>query len=341
MTRSGAMPGMPSPRHCVTASLPALCKVAVAALLAMTTSAVIGQTYPSRPIRFIVPFAPGGGNDVIARLIGVKLAEAWGQQVVVDNRAGAGGNIAAEMVARSAPDGYTIFMFNSANAIAPSLYKGLAYDPVRDFEPVILLATSPFALVVHPSTPAQSIKELIALAKATPRGLTYASGGNGSATHLAAEQFRQMAGIEMVHVPYKGAAPAFVDLIAGQVTLYFSSIPPALPHIKSGRVRALGLSSGQRSALLPELPTLAEAGVPGYESAVSYGIVVPARTPAEIVRKLNAEVRRILSDAETRSRLGNQGADVADGSPQDYGRYMKAEIAKWVKVIKASGAKVD
>jgi len=299
------------------------------------------QAYPIKPVRFVIPFAPGGGNDLIGRLIGGRLAETWNQQVVVDNRGGAGGNIAAEIVARSSPDGYTIFMFNSANAIAPSLYQSLPYDPVRDFDPVILVATSPFALVVHPSTPAQSVKELIALAKVKPRGLTFASGGNGSATHLSAEQFRQMAGVELLHVPYKGAGPAFVELIAGQVTMYFSSIPPALPHVKSGRVRALGISSERRTALFPELPTLAEAGVPGYESSVSYGIVVPARTPAAIVRQLNLDTAKVMGEPDTRSRLAAQGADAVGGSARDYERYMKAEIARWARVVKASGARVD
>jgi len=217
----------------------------------------------------------------------------------------------------------------------------LPYDPVRDFEPVILLATSPFALVVHPSTPAQSVKELIALAKAKPRGLTFASGGNGSATHLSAEQFRQMASVELLHVPYKGAGPAFVELIAGQVTMYFSSIPPAVPHVKSGRVRALGISSERRTALFPELPTLAEAGVPGYESSVSYGIVVPARTPAAIVRQLNLDFAKVMGEPDTRARLAAQGADTVGGSARDYERYMKAEIARWARVVKASGAKID
>jgi len=311
-------------------------------------SAVLGmagdahaQPYPSRPVRFVIPFAPGGGNDLIGRLIGGRLAETWNQQVVVDNRGGAGGNIAAEIVARSSPDGYTIFMFNSANAIAPSLYRNLPYDPVRDFDPVILVVTSPFALVVHPSTPAQSVKELIALAKARPRGLTFASGGNGSATHLSAEQFRQMAGIELVHVPYKGAGPAFVELIAGQVTMYFSSIPPAVPHVKSGRVRALGVSSERRTALFPELPTLAEAGVPGYESSVSYGIVVPARTPAAIVKQLNLDTAKVMAEPDTRARLAAQGTDTVGGSARDYERYMKAEITRWARVVKASGARVD
>jgi tripartite-type tricarboxylate transporter receptor subunit TctC len=299
------------------------------------------DAYPHKSIRFIVPFAPGGGNDVVARLIGAKLSERWGQQVIVDNRPGAGGNIAAEIVARSNPDGYTVFLFNSATAIAPSIYSKLGYDPVKDFEPVVLIATSPFALVVHPSIAAQSVKELIALARSKPKSLTYASGGNGSSTHLAGEQFKQMAGIELVHVPYKGAGPAFVDLLAGQVSLYFSSIPPALPHIKSGRVRALGVSGLRRSPLLPNVATIAESGVPGYESGASYGIVAPARTAASIVRKVNEDAGTALADADVRLRLESQGFDVIGGSPQEFSRYMKSEIARWAKVIKTSGARVE
>jgi tripartite-type tricarboxylate transporter receptor subunit TctC len=305
-------------------------------------SAASSEAYPQKAIRFIVPFAPGGGNDVIARLIGARLSETWGQQIVVDNRPGAGGNIAAETVARSNADGYTVFLFNSATAIAPSLYSKLGYDPVRDFEPIILIATSPFALVVHPSIAAHSVNELIALARSKPsRSLTYASGGNGSSTHLAGEQFKQMAGIELVHVPYKGAGPAFVDLLAGQVSLYFSSIPPALPHIKSGRVRALGVSSLRRSPLLPNLAPIAESGVPGYESSASYGIVAPARTPESIIRKFNHDAGAALSDADVKSRLESQGFDIVGGSPQQFSRYMKDEIARWAKVIKISGARVE
>ncbi|MGZ8268983.1 MAG: tripartite tricarboxylate transporter substrate binding protein [Burkholderiales bacterium] len=315
--------------------------IALSTGLLLAHNAVYAQTYPAKPIRFIVPFAPGGGNDVVARLIGGKLAEAWGHQVVIDNRPGAGGNIAAELVARSNPDGYTLFLFNSANAIAPSLYKNLAYDPVRDFEPVILISTSPFALVVHPSTPAQSVKELIALARAKPKSLTYASGGNGSSTHLAGEQFREMAGIDIVHVPYKGAGPAFVDLVAGQVTMYFASIPPALPQLKAGRVRALAVSSERRTSLLPDLPTIAEAGLRGYQSGASYGLVVPARTPTAVVKKLNVEVARILTDPDVRARLSSQGMEIASGTPQAFGSFMKAEMVMWARVIKASGARVE
>ena len=317
--------------------------VACALLLAvaMLPRGAAAQPYPDKPIRFIVPFAPGGGNDIIARLVGGKLAETWGQQIVVDNRGGAGGNIAGEITARSNPDGYTIFLFNSANAIAPSLYKDLPYDPVRDFEPVILMCIAPFAVVVHPSMPAPTVKEFIALAKAKPKGYTYASGGNGSATHLSAVLFAQMAGIDMVHVPYKGAGPALIDLVAGQVSLYFSSIPPALPHVKAGRVRVLGVTSKGRFPLLPESPTLSEAGVTGYQSETNYGIAVPAKTPAAIVKKLNEGFSAALRDPTVRSRLEGLGAEVAGGSPQDFARSMKAEIALWAKVVKLSGARVD
>ena len=311
---------------------------AVAVALPATAAA---QAYPDKPIRFIVPFAPGGGNDIIARLVGGKLAEMWSQQIVVDNRGGAGGNIAGEITARSNPDGYTIFLFNSANAIAPSLYKDLPYDPVRDFEPVILMCIAPFAVVVHPSMPAPTVKEFIALAKAKPKGFTYASGGNGSATHLSAVLFAQMAGIDMVHVPYKGAGPALIDLVAGQVSLYFSSIPPALPHVKAGRVRVLGVTSKGRFPLLPESPTLSEAGVTGYQSETNYGIAVPAKTPAAIVKKLNEGFSSALRDPTVRSRLEGLGAEVAGGSAQDFARSMKAEIALWAKVVKLSGARVD
>jgi tripartite-type tricarboxylate transporter receptor subunit TctC len=303
--------------------------------------AASAPAYPAKPIRFIVPFAPGGGNDLIARLIGTKLSESWGQQVVVDNRPGAGGNIAAEIAARSAADGYTIFLFNSTNAIAPSLFKSVPFDPIKDFEPVILIATSPFALVVHPSTPAKSVKDLIALAKAKPGVLTYASGGNGSSTHLAAEEFKQLAGIEMIHVPFKGGGPALIDVIGGRVTMYFSSLPPSLPHIKAGRLRALGITSKERSPLWPDLPTISEAALPGFESGSSYGIVVPAHTPKAIVLKMNAEIARLVATPEVSARLKEQGLHTGAGSPQDFGRFIKAEIAQWARVINASGAKVN
>ena len=298
-------------------------------------------TYPNRPIRFIVPFAPGGGNDIIARMVGQKLTEAWAQQVVVDNRAGAGGNIAAEISARSAPDGYTLFLLNSANLIAPSLYRRIAYDPIKDFAPITMMVSSPFLIVVHPETPARSVGDLIALAKSRPGTLTYASGGNGSSTHLAAELFRQLAGIKLVHVPYKGAAPAFIDLLAGQVALYFSSLPPAMPHLKAGKIRALAVTGLRRSRILPDLPTVVEAGVANYEASVTYGVVTAAGTPPAIVRKLHAEIVRILKQPEMRGRLEAQGTDLVASTPADYAREIVNEVAKWARVVKASGARVD
>ncbi len=311
---------------------------------AVATSAMSQRApglYPDRPIRFIVPFAPGGGNDIIARTVGQKLTESWGQQVVVDNRAGAGGNIAGEISARSAPDGYTLFLLNSANLIAPSLYRRIAYDPLKDFAPITLIASSPFLVVVHPDVAARTLGDLIALAKAKPGTLTYASGGNGSATHLAAAQLELATGVKILHVPYKGAAPAFIDLLAGQVALYFSSLPPAMPHVKSGRVRALAVTGSQRARVFPDLPTVAEAGVPGYTAAVTYGVVTTAKSPPEIVRKLHAEIVRILGLQEIKERLEGQGAELVAGTPAEYARAMINEHALWAKVVKASGARAD
>lgn len=307
----------------------------------MTVAAQQYPSYPIRPVRFIVSFAPGGGNDIIARMIGQKLTESWIHQVVVDNRAGAGGNIAAEIAARSAPDGYTLFLLNSANLIAPSLYRRIAYDPVKDFAPITMMVSSPFAIVVHPDTPARSVGELIALAKARPAALTFASGGNGSATHLAAELLALHAGIKLVHVPYKGAAPAFIDLLAGQVTMYFSSLPPAMPHLKAGRIRALAVTGSRRSRVLPDLPTAAEAGLANYEASVTYGVVTSAGTPADIVRKLYTEIVRILRLPDVRERLESQGTDLIASTPAEYARDILSEVAKWAKVVQASGARVD
>lgn len=299
------------------------------------------DAYPDRPIRFIVPFAPGGGNDMIARAVGQKLTEAWGHQVVVDNRPGAGGNIAGGIAARAVPDGYTLFLLNSANLIAPSLYRRIAYNPIRDFAPITLMVSSPFVIVVHPDTPIRSVGDLIALAKSRPGTLTYASGGNGSSSHLAAEQLALFAGIKLVHVPYKGAAPAFIDLLAGQVTMYFSGLLPAMPHLKAGRIRALAATGLRRSKVLPDLPTVVEAGVPNYEAAVTYGVVTTAKTPPQIVDKLHAEIVRILNQPEIRERLESQGTDVVVSTPAEYAREIETEIAKWARVVKASGASVD
>ncbi|OGA05443.1 MAG: hypothetical protein A2W68_03045 [Betaproteobacteria bacterium RIFCSPLOWO2_02_64_14] len=299
------------------------------------------DAYPSRPIRLIVPFAPGGGNDIIARVVGQKLSESWNQQVVVDNRPGAGGNVAGAIAARAAPDGYTLFQYNIANAIAVGLYRRLGYDPARDFAPITLIGSAPFIVVAHTGLPARSLGEFIALAKSQPGRLAYASGGNGSSTHLAAELFRTATGINIVHVPYKGGGPALVDVIAGQVAIYFASVPAALPHVKAGRVRALALTGSRRSKALPDLPTAQEAGVAGYESSAWYGLVVPAKTPAAIVARLNTEIVRLLGLPDVRERLESQGADLVANSPQEFGRHIQSEIAKWARVVKASGARVD
>ena len=299
------------------------------------------QEYPSKPIRLIVPFAPGGGNDILARMVAQKLDERWSQQVVVDNRGGAGGNIAAEMAARAPADGYTLFLLNSANLIAPSLYRRLAYDPVRDFAPVTLMVSSSFLIVVPVDSSLRTLGDLIAQARARPGTLTFASGGNGSSTHLAAELFAQQASIKLVHIPYKGAGPAFIDLLGGQVALYWSSVLPAMPYLNSGRVRALALTGSHRAKILPELPTAQESGLRNYESSVTYGIAVPAGTPAAIVRKLQEEIDRVLNLPDIRARLERQGLDVVAGTTADYAKAIKAEVAKWAQIVKVSGAKVD
>ncbi|MBI3068856.1 MAG: tripartite tricarboxylate transporter substrate binding protein [Betaproteobacteria bacterium] len=298
--------------------------------------------YPSKTIRFVLPYPPGGGTDTIARPLAQRLTEALGQQVVVENRGGAGGAIGMEVVARTAPDGYTIVLAVTAQlAVNVSLYKRLPYDPVRDYAPITLLATGPYLLVVHPSLPVKSVKELIALARARPGDLTYASSGNGSGGHLAAALMNSMAGIKMLHVPYKGGGPALVDVLAGQVQILFATYAASRGHIQSGRVRALGVSTAKRPAALPDLPTIAESGLPGYDSGVWYGILAPAGTPREIVAKLNGEMIRALNHPEFRNLLVNGGIDPIGSTPEELGRYIKSEIAKWAKVVKDAGVRID
>ena len=316
------------------------CALPVAAA-AQTAVPGPGLAYPGKPVRYIVPFPPGAGNDIIARIVGQKLAENWGQQVVVDNRPGAGGNIAAETTARAAPDGYTVFQFNVANAIAASLYSRLNYDPIRDFAAVTQLASSPFLLVIHPAVKARTTQELIALAKAEPGRLNYASSGNGGSGHLVAELFKAMAHVNLVHIPYSGGGPAMNDLLGGQVQILFAVPAAALPHVKSGRLRALGVSSAQRIKLAPELPTIAESGVAGFEGSAWYGVVVPALTPRAVVVKLNADIVRVLQQPEVLERLSGQGVLVVASSPDDFARFIKSEVAKWSRVVKISGAKVE
>ncbi|MEO7727758.1 MAG: tripartite tricarboxylate transporter substrate binding protein [Burkholderiales bacterium] len=299
------------------------------------------QAYPSKPIRNIVPFPAGGTSDILARALGQKLTEEWGQQVVVDNRAGAGANIGAEVAAKAAPDGYTLFMMSTAHTINPSLYSKLSYDPVKDFAPITMLVATSQVLVVHNSLPVKTVREFIAFAKKHPGELLYSSAGNGGQPHLSAELFRMMTGISYVHVPYKGAPPAMVDLLAGHVALTFATAPSAVPFVKAGQLRALGVSTAKRIAALPEVPTIAEAGVPGYEAAGWNGLVAPAGTPAAIIDKLNGAFVKILRMPAVASYLSGQGADPDPGTPAEFSAYIKAEIVKWAKVVKDSGARVD
>lgn len=315
----------------------ALQMIIMAAALATTGSAA-AQNYPVRPIRIVVVSTPGGSVDTMARTVGPKLAERWGQQVLVDNRPGAGGTIAAELVAKAPPDGYTLIMGTVASfATNVSLRKSLPYDPVRDFAPISLVATQNLMLLIHPSVPAKSVKELVALAKRQPGNLSFASAGNGTGGHLSGELFKLLAGIDMLHVPYKGVAPALVDVVSGQVSMTFASIISAMPQVKNNRLRPLAVTGAQRSRAAKELPTMIEAGVQGYESATWYGLLAPAGTPADIVTKLNAEVVAILKSPEMFDRLSKEGADPVGNSPAEFSRHIQAEIEKWRKVIKAAG----
>jgi tripartite-type tricarboxylate transporter receptor subunit TctC len=298
--------------------------------------------YPTKPIRMLVGFAPGGGTDTTARTIAQPLSEALGQQVIVDNRPGAAGNIAADIAAKSPPDGYTILMGTiAALAINPSLYQKLPFDPVRDFEPVTLAVSSTNVLAVHPSVPVKNVRELIALAKSQPGKLTYGSSGVGGAGHLAGVLFDQLAGTTMVHVPYKGGAPAMIALIGGEVQLVFATAETAVPQIKSGKIRALGVTMAKRTALLPDLPTIAEAGLPGYEANNWYGLLLPAKTPRAIVDRLHREAVKVLNAPAIKEQLFRQGLDATPSTQQEFAAYIKSEIAKWAKVVKASGAKAE
>jgi len=300
------------------------------------------QSFPSRPIRMIVPSTPGGSVDTLARAIGSRLSEKFGQQVVTDNRAGAGGVIAGELTAKAPPDGYTLMMGTVASLAANvSLHKKLPYDPLRDFAPVTLAATQNLMLVVNPSLQAKNVKELIALARAKPGQITFASAGSGAGGHLSGELFKLLAGVDMLHIPYKGVAPALVDVISGQVSLTFPSLISALPQVKSGKVRALAVTGAKRSQATPDLPTLQEAGVPGYESATWYGVVAPTATPRDIITKLNSEIVAIMKQPELRDRLAADGADPLGSTPEAFGLHLKSEIAKWAKVVKAAGLRAD
>ena len=306
------------------------------------TTSSDAQNYPSKPVRIVAPYAAGGTLDVVARMIGQKLGEAWGQQFLVDNRAGAGGNIGTEIVAKSSPDGYTILMGNvSTNAINPSLYSKLSFDPYKDFVPITQTVSLQMALVVHPSLPVTDVKQLVALAKSRPGSLNYASGGIGTTQHLGAELFKHMTATDMQHVPYKGNAPAIADLLGGHVVLIFDNLASVIPHIKVDRLRALAVTSSQRLPLMPKLPTVAESGVAGFELTGWHGLFAPTGTPREIVQRLSSEVSRILGVADMRQQLAGQGVDPVGSTPDQFAVFQKAEAEKWAKAIKASGARAE
>ena len=299
------------------------------------------DSYPDRPIRFIVPFAPGGTNDIVARLSGARLSENLGQAVVVDNRAGANAVIGTEIAARAQPDGYTLLVVNINFAINPAMMGKLPYDALRDFVPVSLLATSPTVLVAHPTLPIASVKELIAYARASPGKLNYSTSGRGSSTHIPMELLASMTEIKMVPIHYKGGGPALIDLLAGRVQVGFTTILSVLPHIKTNRLRALAVSSMSRSSALPAVPTIAEAGVPGYEFVGWWGVVVPAKTPAAIISRLNAEFVTVQQQMDMKERLSHEGAEAQTATPDEFARFLRAETAKWSKVAKDSSLRIE
>jgi len=313
-----------------------------AVLLLMNVSVALAQhnpasDYPDRPVRFIVPWPPGGGTDVFARVIGEKLHQSLGQPFVVENRPGAAGNIGATYVARATPDGYTIMLATLTLATNPALYKNIEFDAVKDLAPITLIAGVPHMLVVNPSVPANNVKELIALAKAKPGKLNYSSAGIGSPFHIAGELFKEMAGVNIVHVPYKGGGPAIMDVAGGQIDMSFANLVAVLPLVKSGKLRALAVTSSKRSSAAPDVPTMAEAGVPGYDFSSWFGAFAPAGTPHEIIVKLNHEIIKALQSPEVAKQLTAQGADLVADTPEEFSAYLKSETAKWRKVIKAAG----
>ena len=302
---------------------------------------VCAQTYPIKPIRIIVPLAPGGGTDIVGRTIAQKLSESLSQSVIVENRAGAGGNIGMEAAAKAPPDGYTVIVTTTGLASNPSLYDKVPFDPIRDFSPVTFLGLGPFILVVHPSVPANSVNHLLALARSRPGQLNFASAGNGSGSHLSAELFNSMTRVQMVNVSYKGGGPALIDLLGGQVSLMFQSMPVALPYVKVGKLRALAVTTSLRASVAPSIPTISESGVPGFEVVLWYGLFAPARTSKEIVAKLNAELNTILRTQDVRSRFEVLGIEPVGSTPEELELHLKSEFSKWAKVIKAAGIKAE
>ncbi len=308
-------------------------------------TAALAQTaanFPSKPVRFIAPFPPGGSTDTLARLVSLRLSEMWGQQVAVENRGGAGGTIGVEMAARAAPDGYTIVMGHVGTfGFNPTLYPKLPYDAIKDFAPITVLATVPNGMAVHPSLPVKTARDFVALAKAKPGELLYASGGSGSASHLAGEYFRLLTKIDMVHVPYKGTGPAMISMISGQTTMTITGMVALMPHVKSGRLKLLGVATMKRLAILPDIPTINESGVPGYDANQWYGVLTQAAVPKDIVAKLNADMVKVLARPDIKERLAADGAEPVANTPEQFAAHIKSEIARWAPVVKASGAKPD
>jgi len=299
------------------------------------------QDYPAKPVRLLIGFPPGGGADIVARQFTPKLGEQLGQQVVIENRGGAGGNIALEMLAKLPPDGYSLMLTTPTVAVNPALYPRVSYDSLRDFAPVVLVASTVYILVVHPSLPVKTVKEFITLSKSKPRQLNYSTGGNGAAAHLAGELFRSMSGIQVVHVPFKGIAQALIAVLSGEAQFTFGSQPSTLPHVKAGRLRALGVTSEKRSAFTPDIPSISEAALPGYDTTAWYGIIAPAKTPRPVIAKLNAEVLKALDTGEVKTGLANQSFEIITGTPEQFGAFIKEELVKWARVVKESGMKID
>ncbi len=313
-----------------------------ALLLAALSSGAWAQNFPVKPVRFIAPFPPGGNTDLLARLIAQKLSEAWGQQVIVENRGGAGGTIGVELAAKAPPDGYTIVMGHVGTFAAnPTLYPKLPYDAIKDFAPITLLAVVPNGMVVHPSFPARNARELLAFARAKPKQILYGSGGSGSATHLAVVYLELAANVEFTHIPYKGAGPNVIDLIAGHIAMTMAGMPALMPHIKSGKLRAIGVATLKRLDVLPDVPTIAESGVPGFAANQWYGVLTQTAVPRDIVAKLNADIIKVLARADVKQRLAEDGAEPAANTPAEFAAYIKSEIARWAPVVKASGAKSE
>jgi len=315
---------------------------ALLVICAVLPSLAHAQSYPNKTIRMIVPFPAGGATDIVARLVAQKLGDAVGQQVIVDNRGGAAGTIGSDLAAKSPPDGYTILIgTSSTHAIAQSLYAKLPYDSIKDFTPVVGIATATIVLSMHPSVPAKTVRELIVLAKAKPDALSFASSGSGGVSHLVGEMFKAQAGVQMLHIPYKGDAPALADLVGGQVSLEFGTALSFLPYIQSGRLKALAVTSLKRSQVMPDVPTVAESGLKGFEALQWFGVFAPAGTRAEVVTRLNTEIVKILQTADMRERLTKLASEVMADSPEQFAVFQKAEIAKWARVVKDSGARID